>query len=115
MILFICDRCGKPVSTEPVENKEDVLILRKLNDKPMDLCDECQQSLKGWYKQGNTPMVEEAEKIGREDIVQALDCCMSSPLLCDNCPLNTMEWGDECCDQYLKKYTKALLTVQKQC
>lgn len=47
MLKRICDRCGDEIPVEQML-EQDELILRRLNEKPFDLCPECQKSLQKW-------------------------------------------------------------------
>lgn len=48
MLKRICDRCGREIPVEQTM-EQDELILRRLNDKPFDICPKCQRSLKEWF------------------------------------------------------------------
>ena len=48
MIKRICDRCGAEIPVEQMM-ESDELILRRLNDKPFDLCTECENDLRRWF------------------------------------------------------------------
>ena len=49
MLYCKCDRCGAEMEVNQ-KLAEDDWILRKLNEKPLDLCPECQKSLKMWVR-----------------------------------------------------------------
>lgn len=48
MLKRICDRCAAEMPMEQMM-EQDELILRRLNDKPFDLCVDCQKDLKSWF------------------------------------------------------------------
>ena len=48
MLKRICDRCGTEIPVEQMLG-QDELILRKLSDRPFDLCTDCQNDLKSWF------------------------------------------------------------------
>lgn len=48
MLKRVCDRCGAEIPVEQMKEQDD-LILRRINDKPFDLCTDCQRSLKEWF------------------------------------------------------------------
>lgn len=48
MLKRICDRCGAEISVEQMM-EDGELILRKINDKPYDLCPKCEGELKEWF------------------------------------------------------------------
>ena len=49
MLKRICDRCGAEIPVEQTM-ESDELILRRLNEKPFDLCAECQKNLRVWME-----------------------------------------------------------------
>ena len=48
MLKRICDRCFAAIPVEQMM-EQDELIMRRLNDKPFDLCEECQTERKEWF------------------------------------------------------------------
>ena len=47
MLRRFCDRCAAEMPMEQTMG-DDELILRKINGRPFDLCEECQRSLHKW-------------------------------------------------------------------
>ena len=48
MLKRICDRCRAEIPVEQTMS-DDELILRRLNEKPYDLCPVCQAVLQSWF------------------------------------------------------------------
>ena len=48
MLKRVCDRCFAEMPMGQML-EQDELILRRLNEKPFDLCEECQTELKEWF------------------------------------------------------------------
>lgn len=48
MLKRICDRCGVEIPMEQAMGDGE-LILRRLNEKPYDLCPVCQAVLQSWF------------------------------------------------------------------
>lgn len=63
MLKRICDRCGAEIPVEQTMDEHE-LILRRLNEKPYDLCESCQFSLKEWAAAGWKTWVEKQNMVG---------------------------------------------------
>lgn len=49
MLRRFCDRCAAEMPIEQTMDERE-LILRRLNEKPFDLCKECQRNLRVWME-----------------------------------------------------------------
>jgi len=78
MLKRICDRCGSEMPVEQMLEQDD-LILRRLNDKPFDLCPVCQGELKTWFdKQKKIMLIPKGNEV-LQFVTRCKDCRFYSP------------------------------------
>ena len=49
--IFRCDRCREPYDKSPEFEKPRVLIQKRGNRTPLDLCPKCTNQLESWLKE----------------------------------------------------------------
>lgn len=78
MLKKFCDRCAAEMPIEQTMDERE-LILRRLNDKPFDLCPVCQGELKTWFdKQKKIMLIPKGNEV-LQFVTRCNDCQFYSP------------------------------------